>query len=61
MKSDDIEAISIVYGKKERMKHFINHFREFWERDGENIRVLEIINNKHSYFKDLKRFIWKGD
>ncbi len=61
MEFDDIESIAIIYGKKERMRHFINHLWEFWERDGENLRVLEIKNNKHSYFKDLKKFIWKGD
>lgn len=58
MKFNKIESISIVYGKKQRMRKFINYF---WERDGENIRVLEIKNNKHTYFKDLKKFIWKGD
>lgn len=60
MQFKDIESISIIYGKKEKMKKFINYFWEFWERDGEDIQVLKI-NNKHSFFKDLKKFIWKGD
>ncbi len=43
------------------MNKFISHFSEFWERDGEDIQLIEIKNNKHSLFKDLKKFIWKGD
>lgn len=61
MKYKDIQSISIIYGKKEKTRKFINHFSEFWERDGRDIQILEIKNNNHSYFKDLKKFIWKED
>ena len=61
MEFEDIESISIIYGKKEKMRKFINHFSEFWERDGKDIQILRIRNNKHSYFRDLRKFIWKGD
>lgn len=61
MNFKDIESISIIYGKKWKMKKFVNHFSEFWERDGKDIRILGIKNDQHSYFKDLKKFIWKGD
>ena len=61
MNYEDIQSISIIYGKKERMKKFINYFHEFWERDGKDIRIIQIRRNKHSWFNELRRFIWKGD
>lgn len=61
MNYKDIQSISLIYAKKQKMQKFINYFHEFWERDGEDIRIIQIKNNKHSYFNDLRRFAWKGD
>jgi len=61
MNFEDIQSICIIYGKKQAMKKFINYFWEFWERDGNNLQLIQIKNNKHSYFQDLRKFIWKGD
>ena len=61
MQNKDIESITIIYGKKEYMKKFLNHFHKFFERDGENLQGLIIKNSSHSLFKDLKHFIYKGD
>ena len=59
MEFEDIESISIIYGKNKRMKEFINPFHEFWERDGKQLQILRI--RKHSWFNELRKFIWKGD
>ncbi len=61
MEYEDIERIVIIYGKRKYMDKFITHFWEFWERDGENLKFREIPNTPHSWFKDLRHFIWKGD
>jgi len=61
MQYKDIESLTIIYGKKKHMDGFINYFHEFFERDGENLQCLRIKNNPHSWFNDLKHFIWNGD
>ena len=62
MKYSDIQKILIVYGTKDRIKIFLEANVQAIEEDREEkINLREITNNNHSWFKDLKHFIWKGD
>lgn len=62
MKYSDIQKIVIVYGTKDRINTFLEANVQAIEEDTEEkINLREIRNNKHSWFKDLKHFIWKGD
>ena len=62
MRYEDIQQIVIVYGTKDRIKTFLEANVQAIEEDREEkINLIEIKNNKHSLFKDLKHFIWKGD
>ena len=62
MQYSDIQKIVIVYGTKDRIKTFLESNVQAIEEDREEkINLREIRNNKHSWFKDLKHFIWKGD
>ena len=62
MQHSDIQKIVIVYGTKDRIKTFLESNVQAVEEDREekiNLRIIR--NNKHSWFKDLKHFIYKGD
>ena len=62
MKYSQIQKIVIVYGTKDRIKTFLESNVQAIEEDREekiNLRVIK--NNPHSYFKDLKHFLYKGD
>jgi len=62
MKYSAIQKIVIVYGTKDRIKAFLESNVQAIEEDREEkINLREIRNNKHSWFKGLKHFIWKGD
>ena len=62
MKYSDIQRIVIVYGTKDRIKTFLEANVQAIEEDREEkINLREIKNDSHSWFKDLKHFIWKGD
>jgi hypothetical protein len=62
MQYSDIQRIIIVYGTKDRIKTFLEANVQAIEEDREEkINIREIRNNKHSWFKDLKHLIWKGD
>ena len=62
MRYEDIQQIVIVYGTKDRIKTFLEANVQAIEEDREEkINLREIRNNKHSWFKSLKHFIWKGD
>ena len=62
MKYSDIQKIVIVYGTKDRIKTFLEANVQAIEEDREEKINLRIIRkDKHSWFKDLKHFIWKGD
>ncbi len=62
MKYSDIQKIIIVYGTKDRIKTFLEANAQAIEEDrGEKISIREIKNESHSWFKDLKHFIWKCD
>ena len=57
-----IQKIAIVYGTKDRIKTFLESNVQAIEEDvEEKINLREIRNDPHSWFKDLKHFIWKGD
>ena len=62
MQYSDIQRIVIVYGTKDRIKTFLESNVQAIEEDWEekiNLRIIK--NNKHSWFNDLRHFIWKGD
>ena len=62
MNYSDIQRIVLVYGTKDRIKTFLESNAQAIEEDREekiNLRILR--KDKHSWFKDLKHFIWKGD
>ena len=62
MQYSHIQKIVIVYGTKDRIKTFLEANVQAIEEDREekiNLRVIK--NNPHSYFKDLKHFLYKGD
>jgi len=62
MNYSHIQKIIIVYGTKDRIKTFLESNVQAIEEDREekiNLRIIR--NNKHSWFKDLKHFPWKGD
>ena len=62
MKYSDIQKIVIVYGTKDRIKTFLESNVQAIEEDRkEKINLTEIKNNPHSFFKDLKHFLRKGD
>ena len=62
MKYSDIQKIVIVYGTKDRINTFLESNVQAIEEDKEEkINLIEIKNNPHSLFKDLKHFIWRGD
>ena len=62
MQYSDIQQIAIVYGTKDRIKTFLEANVQAIEEDREEKISLRIIRkNKHSWFKDLKHFLWKGD
>ena len=61
MKYSGIQRIVIVYGTKDRIKAFLEANVQAIEEDREekiNLRIIK--NNKHSWFKDLKHFLWKS-
>ena len=61
MQYSNIQRIVIVYGTKERIKTFLEANVQAIEEDREekiNLRIIK--NNKHSWFKDLKHFLWKS-
>ena len=61
MKYSNIQRIVIVYGTKDRIKTFLEaNVRAIEEDREEKINLREIKNDFHSWFKDLKHFIWKG-
>ena len=61
MKFLNIQQIAIVYGTKDRIKTFLESNVQAIEEDREEkINLREIRNNNHSWFKDLKHFIWKS-
>jgi len=62
MKYSHIQRIVIVYGTKDRIKAFLEANVQAIEEDREEkINLREIRNDNHSWFNDLKHFIWKGD
>ena len=62
MKYNHIQKIVIVYGTRDRLKTFLEANVQAIEEDREEKINLRIIRkDKHSWFKDLKHFIWKGD
>ena len=61
MKYDKIEEIAIVYGKKDLVEYFVEQFNMDRLHDGEEVKAMLVKNNPHSWFKDLKHFLWKGD
>jgi len=58
MEYEEIQSIVIIYGKKRHMDKFLNHFHEFFERDGKDLQCLRIKNNPSTHFKDLKTLIY---
>jgi len=57
-----IQRIVIVYGTKDSIKAFLEANVQAIEKDREEKINLRIIRkDKHSWFKDLKYFIYKGD
>ena len=57
-----IQKIVIVYGTKDRIKAFLESNVQAIEEDREEKINLRIIRkDKHSWFKPLKHFIYKGD
>lgn len=62
MKYSDIQRIVIVYGTRDRIKTFLEANVQAIEEDREEKINLRIIRkDNHSWFKDLKHFIYKGD
>ena len=62
MQYSHIQKIVIVYGTKDRIKTFLEaNVQAIEEVREEKINLIEIKNNPHSLFKDLKHFLWKGD
>ena len=62
MEYSNIQKIVIVYGTKDRIKAFLESNVQAIEEDREEkINLIEIKNNSHYLFKNLKKFIWKGD
>ena len=62
MQFSNIQKIVVVYGTKDRIKAFLESNVQAIEEDvEEKINLREIRNDPHSWFKDLKHFIWKGD
>ena len=62
MQYSHIQRIVIVYGTKDRIKTFLEaNVQAIEEEREEKINLRIIRNNKHSWFNDLKHFIWKGD
>ncbi|MEK6828330.1 MAG: hypothetical protein AABX78_03185 [Nanoarchaeota archaeon] len=62
MKFLNIQKIVIVYGTKDRIKTFLEANMQAIEEDREEKINLRIIRkDNHSWFNDLKHFIWKGD
>ena len=62
MEYEDIQKIVIVYGTKDRIKTFLESNVQAIEEDREEKINLRIIRkDNHSWFKELKHFIWKGD
>ena len=62
LKHSQIQKIVIVYGTKDRIKTFLEANVQAIEEDREEKINLRIIRkDKHSWFKPLKHFIWKGD
>ena len=62
MQYSDIQRIVIVYGTKDRIKIFLEANVQAIEEDREEKINLRIIRkDNHSWFKDLKHLIWKGD
>ena len=62
MQYSNIQRIVIVYGTKDRIKTFLEANAQAIEEDREEkINLREIRNNNHSWFKDLKHFLYKGD
>ena len=62
MKYSNIQKIVIVYGTKDRINTFLESNVQAIEEDREekiNLRIIR--NDSHSWFNDLKHFIWKGD
>ena len=58
----EIQQIAIVYGTKDRIKSFLEANIQAIEEDREEKINLRIIRkDNHSWFNDLKHFIWKGD
>ena len=58
MKSNKIEEIAIVYGKKDLVEYFVEQFDIDRLHDGAPIKAILA---KGSLKKALKHFIWKGD
>ncbi len=62
MEYEDIQCIVLVYGTKDRIRAFLDANLQAIEEDKkEKINLREIPNTSHSWFKDLRHFIWKGD
>ena len=62
MKYSDIQKIVIVYGTKDRIKTFLEANVQAIEEDREEKINLRIIRkDSHSWFRDLKHLIYKGD
>ena len=61
MEYDNIQRIVLVYGTKDRIDTFLGVEEQAIDEDVEDkIELLEIRTTKHSLFKDLKHFLWKG-
>nr|MBI4156884.1 hypothetical protein [Candidatus Woesearchaeota archaeon] len=57
-----VQRIVVVYGTRDRIKTFLEaNIQAIKEDREEKINLREIKNDAHSWFKDLKHFIYKGD
>lgn len=54
MNFEHIQKIVIIYGTKKSVEKYA-------KKQHNKINMVEIENNKHSYFNDIRKFLWKGD
>ena len=58
MQHKDIQAIAIVYGKKELVEEFIDQFQMDRAHDQAPINAIQL---KGEMKKEMKKWLWKGD
>ncbi len=61
MNFEDIQRIVIVYGTKKSVESFAKRQCNGLKKSNNKLDMIEIKNNRHTYFDDIKKFLWKGD